>query len=73
MDVGVPGRKHVDRGPDLDDVPALGQEGEIQVSHLRCVPCVSPADVPGGNAKQFQSKRSVVHSIRVLEPKKERV
>lgn len=61
----------MDRGPDLDDVSALGQEGEIQVPHLRCVPCGSPADVAGGNAKQFQSKR-IVHSARVLEPNKER-
>lgn len=34
--VGVPGREHVDRGPDLDDVPALGQEGQVQVPHLWC-------------------------------------
>lgn len=32
--VGVPGGEHVDRGPNLDDVPALGQEGEVQVPHL---------------------------------------
>lgn len=35
--VGVPGRKHVYRRPDLDDVPALGQEGKIQVPHLHCL------------------------------------
>lgn len=35
--VGVPGREHVYRCPDLDDVSALGQEGKVQVPHLRCL------------------------------------
>lgn len=34
--VGIPRGEHVYRGPDLDDVLALGQEGKVQVPHLRC-------------------------------------
>lgn len=34
--VGVPGRKHVYRRPDLDDVSALGQERQVKIPHLYC-------------------------------------